>query len=133
MAGFGTKVFIFALILSFCFNLWAGTKIAGVDAGSTTYNEATNKVSGFSQYVTSIQDVIKNNLATSAITAVGIVFGNPYLAFAGIALTLFNLLAFPAALLSEASIGTVGTLISNMISFLYALAAITWFAGRGDF
>lgn len=133
MAGTGTKILIFALILSFSFRLWAGTKIAGIEAGSVTYGEAEAQVSFLGSYVGSIQSVITNNLATSAVSAIGIVFGNPYLAFAGIALTLFNLLVFPQALLNEAVIGSVGSLISNIVSLLYALAAITWFAQRGDF
>lgn len=133
MAGTGTKILIFALILSFSFRLWAGTKIAGIEAGSVTYGEAETQITFLGIYVQSIQSVIMNNLATSAISAIGIVFGNTYLAFAGIALMLFNLLIFPQALLNEAVIGSVGSLISNIVSLLYALAAITWFAQRGDF
>jgi hypothetical protein len=36
----------------------------------------------------------------------------------------------PNALINE--MGSVGLLLSNMLNFLYAIAAISWFAGRGD-
>ena len=136
MSGTGTKILVLALILSFSFRLWAGTKIAGIDAGSVTYEDAETQIDFLGSYVGSIQEVISNNLATSAVSAIGIVFGNPYLAFAGIALTLFNTFVFPQALLNEAiipGIGITGTLLSNIISLLFGLAILSWFAQRGDF
>lgn len=130
MAGLGTKVFLFALILSFCVNLWAGTKVSGIGANSKTFEESQQKLDSLGFFVGSISDVIKSNMATSFVSAIGIVFGNPYLAFAGIALTLFNMIVMPNALINE--MGSVGLLLSNMLNFLYAIAAISWFAGRGD-
>lgn len=37
MAGLGTKIFIFTLLLSFGFSMIAQTKVGSVGAGSTTY------------------------------------------------------------------------------------------------
>lgn len=133
MAGTGTKILIFALILSFSFRLWADTKIAGIGSGSTTYAEAEQNIGTLGSWLQNIENLVKNNLATTGVSAIGIVFGNPYLAFAGIVLTLFNLLVFPQALLNEGNIGLIGTLVSNIVSLLYSLAILNWFGQRSDF
>jgi hypothetical protein len=141
MANIATKILIFSLILSFSINLVTPvTKTGSIGAGSVTYNElqgnltstipTQGQLTAGSTLVDSISGLITGNIATVAVTVLGVLTGNMLLVFAGIGLTLLNYVLIPSAIINESLGGNFGSFFSNFISILYAISIISWYGQR---
>lgn len=131
MAGMALKVYLFSLILSFCFYYFAGSlHIGSVGSGSSTYTQAINGTTTKLQTEAGI--VFAQNMAGIGITVIGIVLDNTLVALAGIGFTLFSAMTVQSALFNE-SFGTdIGSFVTSILVFLYVIGIISWWAGRGD-
>jgi hypothetical protein len=130
MAGLGTKIFIFTLLLSFGFSMIAQTKVGSVGAGSTTYDEsAANKSQEMFDYT---NNFFTAGLAAGVSLVATLVSGNPIYFFAGVAASLITFNTLATASINESFGNEVGTMLKTLITFLYAVAIVSWFGSRNE-
>jgi hypothetical protein len=141
MSGIATKLFLFTILLTFGFQMvTTATKVGSVGAGSKTYNQTigdinadlSDSIPNPKSFENEIISAIILNIPTVSITAIGLAFNNPLLAFAGIAITFLNAVAFPTAAINESFGGSLGDLLSNIISFLYLVSILSWWGSKSE-
>jgi hypothetical protein len=131
MAGIALKVYLFSLILSFCFLYYAGSLgIGSTGSNQATYNQALNGTTATLQ--NKANELFASNAASLGITIIGIVLDNTLVALAGISWTLLSAMTIQNALFNESFGNDIGTFITGILVFLYVIGLISWWSGRSE-
>ena len=134
MAATATKIFIFAVILAFTFQLVGSaipTACVGTSSGTNTLQSARTTVTD--PMSTFASDLIKNNGIAIGITIIGLAFGSNLLIFAGFAGAAVSVITYSSGIFNQ-YLSCFPPDFSNMfyiiVGFLSAISIVAWFGNK---